>query len=166
MSFLRGLSYSAIVSPRTTTSFAPTFSHLYAQYYSETLSAPKSTLTPIEKQRRRLLYQSRERGMHEVDLLLSTFADKYLPVFNQNQLDDYDRIIRSEEPELYKWISGNEIPPAELQGEVMNLILAHVQSNPLNYSKSTDPKFLKKKQSREQDSLGLLCFSLVVSNLL
>lgn len=39
----------------------------------------------------RLLYQSRKRGMLENDLLLSTFAAKYLETFTEQQIEQYDR---------------------------------------------------------------------------
>lgn len=39
----------------------------------------------------RLLYQSRKRGMLENDLILSTFAHKYLNKLNEKQIDEYDR---------------------------------------------------------------------------
>lgn len=37
------------------------------------------------------MYQSRKRGMLENDLLLSTFAAKYLEKFTNRQIEQYDR---------------------------------------------------------------------------
>lgn len=45
----------------------------------------------IDVQKARLLYQSRKRGMLENDLLLSTFAGKYLNNFTREQTRDYDK---------------------------------------------------------------------------
>ena len=40
----------------------------------------------VEKQRKRLLYQSRHRGTKESDLFLGAFADSYLPNFSPTDL--------------------------------------------------------------------------------
>ena len=42
--------------------------------------------------RARLLYQSRKRGILETDLLLSTFADKFLPSMSPEELQEYDTV--------------------------------------------------------------------------
>ena len=41
--------------------------------------------------RARLLYQSRKRGILETDLLLSTFADKYLSCMSIREMQEYDQ---------------------------------------------------------------------------
>ena len=45
--------------------------------------------------RKRLEWQSRKRGITENDLLLGTFADKYLSDFTMDELLAYDRIINA-----------------------------------------------------------------------
>ena len=45
--------------------------------------------------RRRLQWQSRKRGITECDLLLGTFAEKYLGDFTMADLIAYDRIINA-----------------------------------------------------------------------
>src|SRR5437868_6291302 len=47
----------------------------------------------IEQKRSRLLYQSRKRGILETDLLLSTFANKYLKTFTEQELKEYDELL-------------------------------------------------------------------------
>ncbi|QSL67043.1 hypothetical protein MERGE_001430 [Pneumocystis wakefieldiae] len=46
-----------------------------------------------ETMKARLLYQSRKRGILEADLLLSTFAEKYLPLFTRQELETYDKVL-------------------------------------------------------------------------
>ena len=43
--------------------------------------------------RARLIYQSRKRGILETDLVLSTFADKYLPTMSPEELKEYDEVM-------------------------------------------------------------------------
>merc|ERR1711976_945447 len=64
----------------------------------------------FEVKRARLLYQSRKRGMLENDLILSTFAGKYLNTFNEKQLDIYDDLINkpSNDRDLYYWATGKQ----------------------------------------------------------
>lgn len=48
----------------------------------------------LEAKKSRLLYQSRKRGILEMDLLCSLYAKKYLPVLNSHtELDNYDKLL-------------------------------------------------------------------------
>jgi antitoxin CptB len=78
----------------------------------------------VEKQRKRLLYQSRHRGTKESDLFLGAFADRYLPNFTAAQLAEYDSILAETDDTLFDWIYGRIAPPARLDGGVMRLLLA------------------------------------------
>lgn len=83
-----------------------------------------------ETQRARLLYQSRKRGMLENDLILSTFAAKYLTSFNIEQLQQYDRLINlpSNDWDIYYWATGIRETPPEFENEVMSLLRQHVRN--------------------------------------
>ncbi|KAG5513407.1 hypothetical protein PMAC_001471 [Pneumocystis sp. 'macacae'] len=58
----------------------------------------------IERMRARLLYQSRKRGILETDLILSTFAKKYLPLFTKKELETYDEFLQESDWEIYSWV--------------------------------------------------------------
>ncbi|GMG39182.1 unnamed protein product [Ambrosiozyma monospora] len=62
---------------------------------------------PIENKRRRLLYQSRKRGILESDLLLSRFADKYLDKLTLEQLNEYDHLLDEPDWDIYYWATKN-----------------------------------------------------------
>jgi len=71
--------------------------------------------------RKRLEWQSRKRGITENDLLLSTFAEKYLPAFSMDEMLAYDRIINATtydptitEWDLYYWFTEARDYPPEL----------------------------------------------------
>ncbi|TGZ85283.1 DUF339-domain-containing protein [Ascodesmis nigricans] len=57
--------------------------------------------------RARLLYQSRKRGILETDLLLSTFADEWLPKMTREQLEQYDRFLDENDWDIYYWTTQN-----------------------------------------------------------
>merc|ERR1712083_762308 len=63
----------------------------------------------------------RKRGITENDLLLSTFAEKYLPAFSMDEMLAYDRIINATtydptitEWDLYYWFTEARDYPPEL----------------------------------------------------
>lgn len=78
----------------------------------------------------RLLYQSRKRGMLENDLLLSTFAHKYLDGFTEEQTMQYDRLINvvDNDWDLFYWIVGKQPTPAEYDNEIMDLLKKHAKN--------------------------------------
>lgn len=61
----------------------------------------------IENKRKRLLYQSRKRGILETDLLCSRFADKYLNKFDHDDLDEYDKLLDELDWDIYYWATKN-----------------------------------------------------------
>jgi antitoxin CptB len=85
-----------------------------------TMSSPVET---IEKKRKRLLYRSKNCGMRELDIFFGQFADKHLRGFSARELDEYERILEAGEPELYRWIAGQEEPPEDYRGKIMDKLL-------------------------------------------
>ncbi|ORY65424.1 Flavinator of succinate dehydrogenase-domain-containing protein [Pseudomassariella vexata] len=62
--------------------------------------------------RARLVYQSRKRGTLESDLLLSTFADKYLPTMTLKQMAQYDKFLDENDWDIYYWATQETPSPA------------------------------------------------------
>ncbi|CAK1551718.1 unnamed protein product [Leptosia nina] len=84
----------------------------------------------LEKRKARLHYQSRKRGMLENDLLLSTFAKKYLDGFNEEQTMMYDRLINSpsNDWDIFYWIVEKQPTPKEFDNEIMDLLKKHAKN--------------------------------------
>ncbi|XP_061830929.1 succinate dehydrogenase assembly factor 2, mitochondrial-like [Nerophis lumbriciformis] len=74
--------------------------------------------------RRRLLYESRKRGMLENCILLSLFAKKYLGTMTETQLKQYDRLINepSNDWDIYYWATEAQPTPEVYQGEVIEML--------------------------------------------
>ncbi|KPI91231.1 PREDICTED: succinate dehydrogenase assembly factor 2-A, mitochondrial-like [Papilio xuthus] len=85
---------------------------------------------PLESRKARLHYQSRKRGMLENDLLLSTFAKKYLDNFTEEQTMMYDRLINSpsNDWDLFYWIVEKQPTPKEFDNEIMDLLKKHAKN--------------------------------------
>jgi len=75
--------------------------------------------------RKRLRYRSRYRGTKELDLLLGSFADRHLEAFDRGQLDRFEALLESPEPMLLAWLVDGVPPPANLESDVLRLLLAH-----------------------------------------
>jgi succinate dehydrogenase assembly factor 2 len=73
----------------------------------------------IETTRKRLVYQSRKRGMLENDLLLSTFADKYLKTLSEEELRQYDSLLDENDWDIYYWVTGKKPVPEKFNHSVM-----------------------------------------------
>ncbi|KAL3276684.1 hypothetical protein HHI36_012054 [Cryptolaemus montrouzieri] len=119
-----------------------TLKYFSSEMNNEIMSSPKYPDLIIAKPRRRsdesfkekkarLVYQSRKRGMLENDLLLSTFAAKYLGQFNETQLAEYDRLINepSNDWDIYKWAVGAIDIPKDYDSDVFQLFKKHVENS-------------------------------------
>lgn len=83
------------------------------------------TLEDTENKRKRLIFRSWHRGTREMDLIMGTFADQNLQGFNEAELDQYEDILQTGDPDLYNWVSGREDAPANVVTPVMQKLLDH-----------------------------------------
>ncbi|PYE83923.1 succinate dehydrogenase assembly factor 2 [Pseudoroseicyclus aestuarii] len=68
---------------------------------------------PRETRLRRLKMRSMRRGMREMDLILTAFAASELDGMSDAELDRYDQLLEEYDPDLYRWIAGQQPPPEE-----------------------------------------------------
>ena len=87
--------------------------------------------SPLDVQRKRLLYRSKQRGWLEVDLLMGAFADAHLPGMGEAELREYERLLNRETLDVYNMVTGKEDAPPELRGAVLERVKAFVASSPL-----------------------------------
>lgn len=66
--------------------------------------------------------------MLENDLLLSTFAGKYLKDFNAELTEQFDTLINkpSNDWDIYYWATNKKPTPTEYENEIMRLLREHV----------------------------------------
>jgi antitoxin CptB len=74
--------------------------------------------------RRRLLFQSRHRGVKELDLILGPFAERHLAGFSGAELRDFALLLAEPDPDIYDWLAGRVPLPARLHNHVTSLLLA------------------------------------------
>jgi succinate dehydrogenase flavin-adding protein (antitoxin of CptAB toxin-antitoxin module) len=68
-----------------------------------------------ETRRRRLVYQSRYRGMVEMDIIFGSFAQARLDQLSGVLLEGYDTLLRQYDNDLFNWLVSGQAPPAEIE---------------------------------------------------
>ena len=82
-------------------------------------------LEQVENKRKRLIFRSWHRGTREMDLIMGSFADNYVNSFTDEELSLYDEILTHNDPDLYNWISGQEVVPANFLNPVLERLIKH-----------------------------------------
>lgn len=66
-----------------------------------------------ETRLRRLNMRSMRRGTKEMDILLMRYTAARLPDLTDAELDAYEALLDENDQDLYQWISGQRMSPAE-----------------------------------------------------
>lgn len=61
---------------------------------------------------KRLKLRSMRRGIKEMDLILSAYADQRLVAMAETQMDLYDALLHENDHDLYQWVTGQTEAPA------------------------------------------------------
>lgn len=85
----------------------------------------------LELWRKRLRYRSWHRGTKELDLLLGSFADRHLEIFDARQLARFEVLLEAPSPVIQAWLVDRVPPPAEVESDVLRLLLAHKLDAPI-----------------------------------
>ena len=78
---------------------------------------------------KRLKMRSMRRGIKEMDLILSRFADDCLSHMTPDALDTYEDFLQENDQDLYQWVSGQRPSAPQFQALVED-IKAHISSRP------------------------------------
>ncbi len=60
---------------------------------------------------RRLRMRSMRRGIKEMDLILSTYAEARLAALGPDDLALYEALLFENDQDLYRWVGGRTVPP-------------------------------------------------------
>ena len=66
-----------------------------------------------EHRLKRLQMRSMRRGIKEMDLILSAYAEARLPQMDDAGLTLYDQMLNENDHDLYLWVSGQAEAPAD-----------------------------------------------------
>ncbi|XP_027338644.1 succinate dehydrogenase assembly factor 2, mitochondrial [Abrus precatorius] len=110
--------------------FTPFTSHTRTQSLEIDLSNEESKRRLFN----RLLYRSKQRGFLELDLVLGKWVEDNIHSLDENKIKALVHVLDLENPDLWKWISGQEQPPesvsknpvfAAVHGRVMKNLDSH-----------------------------------------
>jgi antitoxin CptB len=76
---------------------------------------------------KRLKMRSMRRGIKEMDIILSHFANNCLDDMTLDQLSNYDLLTLENDHDLYSWVTGTAKPPQKFSF-LINEILDNLQA--------------------------------------
>jgi antitoxin CptB len=74
-----------------------------------------------EHRLKRLRMRSMRRGIKEMDLILTGFADAQLAALAPEELEVYDALLSENDHDLYQWVTGQTPPPDQYVGLVTQI---------------------------------------------
>ena len=60
-----------------------------------------------------------------MDLIMGTFAQAHVPLMGEAELDLYEELLHTPDPDVYDWISGQKPVPANVMNPVVEKLLTH-----------------------------------------
>ena len=85
-------------------------------------------MNDLKTYKKKIIYKASHRGSKEMDILLGNFINKYIELFNKNELHLFDLILDSDDDDIYHWILGKIDIPNKFQNRVFTLLLNSVQN--------------------------------------
>jgi len=89
------------------------------------MAPEKAAGEDLPMRRRRLRYRAWHRGTREMDLVLGPFADAHLDRFGTSDLDRLEALMDEADPDLLKWVIGQEPVPIGTDSEMLQTIIAY-----------------------------------------
>ena len=90
--------------------------------------------------RKRMIYRSKQRGWLEADLLRGSWAVKIVPTLTDQELDEYELLLKEETIDIFNYVSGKDPLPDHLKHlsvmkKIMNYALVSKMTSPEGYEK-------------------------------
>lgn len=73
----------------------------------------------MDDRRRKLNFRAWRRGFREMDLIMGSFADKYLDTMSEQELDEFERLLAVADWDVFGWLTGTKEIPADQYGPVL-----------------------------------------------
>ena len=59
-------------------------------------------MNDLETYKKKIIYKASHRGSKEMDILLGNFINKYVELFNKNELHQFDLILDNDDDDIYQ----------------------------------------------------------------
>lgn len=80
-------------------------------------------LEKLSPRRKKLYFRSCHRGIKEMDLVFSRFAEHVLADLPETELDDYERILELPDTDLFAWATGRQDIPTDIRSPLLDQLL-------------------------------------------
>ncbi|MAT23243.1 MAG: succinate dehydrogenase assembly factor 2 [Rhodobiaceae bacterium] len=80
----------------------------------------------------RLIYRSWHRGTKELDLILGNFISENIEVMSDDEIREFEALLNSEDPDIYKWIVKFETPNDKYLNGIIIKIREYLKVNQIN----------------------------------
>ncbi|MBI6628893.1 succinate dehydrogenase assembly factor 2 [Pontibaca salina] len=77
--------------------------------------------SPAEARLKRLKMRSMRRGIREMDLILTAYADHNLAKMTDSALNDYEALLHENDHDLYQWVTGQTDAPKRYQSMIKEI---------------------------------------------
>lgn len=74
-----------------------------------------------ETRLKRLQMRSMRRGIKEMDILLTAYAQANLAQMDAARLDLYEALLQENDQDLYQWVTGQAAPQERFRGLVQEI---------------------------------------------
>ena len=85
-------------------------------------------MTDLETYKKKIIYKASHRGSKEMDILLGNFINKYIELFNENELNIFDSILDCDDDDIYQWMIGKKDVPTRYENRVFSLLINNTQN--------------------------------------
>ncbi|MCZ4353039.1 succinate dehydrogenase assembly factor 2 [Roseovarius aestuarii] len=82
---------------------------------------PDSHIETRDVRLRRMTMRSMRRGIKEMDIILTRFAQTELAGLSAQSLDLYDAILEENDQDLYQWVTGQVPAPARFSDLIRDI---------------------------------------------
>ncbi len=70
---------------------------------------------------KRMKMRAMRRGIKEMDLILSAYADRNLAAMDAGGLDTFDALLHENDQDLYQWVTGQVAPPGQFSDLIADI---------------------------------------------
>ena len=80
----------------------------------------------------RLIYRSWHRGTKELDLILGKYINANVNSLKLSDIDNYELLLQSEDPDIFRWIVKRDNPPNENLNNIVLKIRNYLEANSID----------------------------------
>jgi antitoxin CptB len=95
--------------------------------HSPDQTEPTGSSLSLEARKRRCFYRAGHRGMREMDILMGSFAEAKLADMNEDDVRDFENLIKAVDKQIFAWVTGSEPIPEPFDTPVLRQMIAFHQ---------------------------------------